>query len=172
MPFPLSRLGRVLPLLLALAALPACQSEPEVEVDVEPEEIGSPDLLGLWVVTSVDGVQPTEEIRYQFTAQGEVIRTSESGGVQRGTYQFAGDTRVQLPDSAGTPRFYEVALNGDEATFTPEEGDLPIVMRRQARVDLEDVPVAPVPEPGAANPDAPTGTTMVQPDTTGPIETR
>ncbi|MFN3597752.1 MAG: hypothetical protein ACK41D_10835 [Rubricoccaceae bacterium] len=152
---------------LSLALLPllllACRSEPEPAVEVEPlpsQEVAA-DLLGTWVVTRVDGNVPSEEVRLQFSPQGELVRMSGSD-VSRGEYSLAADDRLTITDATGT-RLYTLQMSGNLATLRHEDGSETLEMSRLAGVDVERlVPSAPgegspaaEPTPGAGEAPAP-----------------
>ena len=164
-------------LLLPALALTACGGEDDAEVTIseEPSDISDPDLLGYWVVTRENGEMPTndQEVRIQFTAQGDFIRYVGSQ-VERLRYTFASESQLMI-DGPDGPTLYDYRLDGDELTLTePGEDGTALSLRKLADVDLENVPppasvpeedalptdsVPPAPAPAAAPAAAPADTT-------------
>lgn len=138
-----SFLAALMVLALPPVLLLACgDREAEVAIPDTPEEIVDADLLGHWVVVETNGEMPAEEVRYFFTPQGELVRTSDADTVAtRAQYSFVAEGQLSVTDASGT-RLYDYAITPEGSmtmTETSEDGTSHR-LRRIADMDLRDVP--------------------------------
>lgn len=150
---PLAGRPRLLFALLLLAptlALTACgggEADPEVAIPEDPADIDNPDLLGYWTLVEENGRTLEATVRYQFTAQGDFIRSEGSEITEQARYTFASENQITIDGPTGT-LFYAYELDGDDLMLRePGEGGSLLRLRKLADQDLEDVPPPPTSVP-------------------------
>ena len=117
------------------------ESVSEAPIPAERSNVDSADLLGYWLLVEAGDGGPAggQEVRYQFTAEGDFVRYA-GDEAERARYTFSAPDQITVDGPSGLT-FYDYRLRGDELTLTqPGEGGASLSLRKLADESPEAVP--------------------------------